>query len=124
MTIPSRVGEIGDCCFALCDELREVTFESGSELKSIGTRAFLNTAIETIKIPPNVAVMGDWCFYGCDSLREMTFDGIPVNLDHLFAYPNLKLIKVHCGVELPEEVFDEFDIGCIEDEQRAGCTVM
>lgn len=77
--IPASVETIGDSAFMGCSKLATVTFEKGSQLKTIGGRygsgAFANcTALTAIEIPASVETIEATAFYGCSSLATVTFE--------------------------------------------------
>ena len=74
VTIPSSVDEIGINAFLLCDNLESVTFESGSNLKTIDGNAFGNTKIQSISIPASVETIGELAFTECEELASVTFE--------------------------------------------------
>jgi hypothetical protein len=68
------VKDIGPECFCNCNDLCEVTFESGCKLESIGNYAFTLSGLRQIQIPSGVKNIGFGCFLGCKSLEEVTFE--------------------------------------------------
>jgi hypothetical protein len=72
--IPRSIESIGKNCFEGCRSLWEVSFESGSRLKSIGCGAFRWCNIQSITIPRSVEVIGDECFKDCFHLMEVEFE--------------------------------------------------
>ena len=72
--IPSSVTSIGNDAFYGCTNLRNIIFEDGSQLETIGERAFRDcTSLESIEIPDNVTSIGNYAFNGCSSLQEVVF---------------------------------------------------
>lgn len=72
--IPSSVTSIGNDAFYGCTNLRNIIFEDGSQLETIGERAFRDcTSLESIEIPDNVTSIGNYAFNGCGSLQEVVF---------------------------------------------------
>ena len=66
-----------------CTELRSVIF--GTELRSIGDRAFADTSLEEVAFPPSLRTVGDESFHG-SSLTTITFLGHGLSLgDRAFA---------------------------------------
>ncbi len=83
LTIPAKIGgytvsEIGG---SFGYSFKEVKFESGPELKTIGESAFSNWAsLETISIPDSVETIDGNAFYYCEKLKEIKFgDGSALN---------------------------------------------
>lgn len=77
--IPASVETIGDSAFMGCSKLATVTFEKGSQLKTIGGRygsgAFANcTALTAIEIPASVETIEATAFFFCSSLATVTFE--------------------------------------------------
>ena len=81
--IPASVTTIGTTAFKGCSKLATVTFEKGSQLKTIGGGysgssyygAFSDcTALTTIEIPASVTTIGTAAFKGCSSLTTVTFE--------------------------------------------------
>ena len=94
--IPASVETIGRNAFFCCYSLKTVTFEKGTQLKTvdgfagctslttieipasvetIGNLAFSNcTSLTTIKIPASVETIGSRAFAGCTSLQTVTFE--------------------------------------------------
>ena len=61
VTIPASVTTLGNYAFSECKELTSVTFEAGSQLKSIGQRAFAGTAaLKTLTLPASVTSIGSY----------------------------------------------------------------
>ena len=75
ITIPASVESIGEGAFSQCKQLETVTFEKGSQLKSIGNNAFVNCiSLKTITIPISVTIIGDYAFSKCKNLKIVTFE--------------------------------------------------
>ena len=73
--ISKDVMNIGKEAFASCANLKEVTFEDGSSLRSIGEGAFRQcVSLEVITLPPSLETLGDGAFYQCPNLKEVTFE--------------------------------------------------
>lgn len=87
--IPASVRGIETAAFNGCSSLTTVTFEEGSQLKTIsgyyfksstsndyyGSGAFSNcTALTSIEIPASVETIGAAAFKGCSSLATVTFE--------------------------------------------------
>ena len=81
--IPANVETIGPSTFFGCSSLATVTFEKGSQLKTIagGYRgsdyygAFTScTALTSIEIPASVETIEATAFYACTSLKIVTFE--------------------------------------------------
>ena len=73
--IPASVETIGYNAFWFCTSLQTVTFEKGSQLKTIKGNAFANcTALTSIEIPASVETIEGGAFAGCTSLQTVTFE--------------------------------------------------
>ena len=78
--IPANVETIGTAVFCGCSSLATVTFENGSQLKTIGGGssyygAFSDcTALTSIEIPASVETIEAAAFKGCSSLATVTFE--------------------------------------------------
>ena len=86
VTIPFSVTEIGQTAFYNCPGLKSVTFDSGSQLRTIGSQAFFNTPnMSSIIIPPSVISIGVNAFQ-YSGIRSVLFDSsISVNRLNLTA---------------------------------------
>ena len=62
LIIPNCVKKLEDAAFANCMELREVIFEPGSQLESIGNYCFSSCGIERMTVPRSVRDIGDMRF--------------------------------------------------------------
>ena len=69
------VTSIGEEAFQDCLSLECATFAAGSQLKTIGSGAFVNTSLIGIIIPASVTDIGNYAFYKCKSLKSVTFEG-------------------------------------------------
>ncbi|MBQ8719573.1 MAG: leucine-rich repeat protein [Clostridia bacterium] len=71
ITIPSTVTKIGDQAFSMCVGLESVIFTEGSQLTTIGSKAFYGAGLNGIALPTNVTSLGNQAFQNCDKLEEM-----------------------------------------------------
>ena len=101
ITIPKSVKTIETYAFEGCANLTTVTFAPDSELETIGSMAFQNTAISEISIPASVKKIGYFSlndfiemeggevFHGCFKLKKVIFES-PSSLENVawstFAY--------------------------------------
>ena len=78
IAIPNGVKEILDRTFASCYNLREVVFEEGSKLRTIGEDAFFCCrGLAKIDFPEGLKNIGINAFSNCDSLKHVYFpDGL------------------------------------------------
>jgi predicted metal-binding protein len=65
---------LGSNCFAYCESLSSITFESNSDLTRIESRAFYDSSLSSIVIPGNVEILGSECFSSCKSLLSIIFE--------------------------------------------------
>ena len=79
--IPANVETIGTAVFWGCSSLTTVTFEKGSQLKTIGggSSSYYGafsycTALTSIEIPASVETIGASAFSHCSSLATVTFE--------------------------------------------------
>ena len=78
--IPASVETIGASAFSYCSSLATVTFENGSQLKTIGGGSYSSgafsdcTALTSIEIPASVETIEAAAFKGCSSLATVTFE--------------------------------------------------
>ena len=78
--IPANVETIGTAVFGGCSSLTTVTFEKGSQLKTIGGGSSYYgafsycTALTSIEIPASVETIEAAAFKGCSSLATVTFE--------------------------------------------------
>lgn len=72
VALPSTLQVLGDRTFAECKKLREVAFEKGSRLKSIGKYAFSYCySLKRIGLPETLETIGDIAFFEI-GLEEIT----------------------------------------------------
>lgn len=74
VTIPATVTSIGAEAFFVTPALETVTFETGSNLATIGVEAFFNSGLLTFTFPPSVTSIGDAAFGHCPNLVTVTFE--------------------------------------------------
>lgn len=78
--IPASVKTIEEAAFKGCSSLATVTFEKGSQLKTIGGDSYSSgafsdcTALTSIEIPASVETIEAAAFKGCSSLITVTFE--------------------------------------------------
>ena len=81
ITIPSGVKSIEEGLFSGCSDLREVIFAEGSQIESIGDKAFNRcSSLARIVIPDSVASIGKNSFSECKALGQV---GLPSKLSSI-----------------------------------------
>ena len=76
--IPKEITSIGSNAFAYSSNLKNVTFEEGSQLTNIGSKAFYYcNGLMNIEIPNSVISIGASAFYECRKLNNLT---LPISL--------------------------------------------
>ncbi len=95
VVIPKTVKTIGSHAFLHCFFLREVIFEEGSELISIGDSAFNNTAIVSITLPEGLKTIGEGAFNSCDDMKEITLPSTLKSIgSNAFRYSTVSKVTV------------------------------
>ena len=78
--IPKSIKTIGESAFDGWQKVKKLTFEEGSNLESIGKRAFnglgRQTTIESLEIPASCKEMGTSAFSG-SNIKHVILNGIP-----------------------------------------------
>jgi len=82
--VPASYVGIADKAFAKCSNLISITFEAGSNLKQIGSKAFLESNLVSINVPASLESIGTEAFEGCSNLVSVTFEA-GSSLVHIFA---------------------------------------
>ena len=73
VTIPNDWTVIPNIAFANCINLITVNLATGSNLKDIGTAAFMHTGLKNISIPDSVTTISNGAFLGCSNLISVAF---------------------------------------------------
>ena len=131
--IPSSINQIGRNSFHGCTNLKDVTFESNSELKRMGKSAFYSCfSIEEINLPDALEYIGEgafnYCmklnkvniseksslkiidkggFHKCFALEEMTLPNLIEKIDNKAFYDSglIKLNLSNCVAYIGNDVF-------------------
>lgn len=96
--IPASVKTIKDYAFSGCSKLAKIEFEENSELTTIYTHVFEETAISEITLPAKLTMLGatvtssSYAFNGCVNLQKVTFLGEMISLNS-YAFQNCKSLK-------------------------------
>ncbi|KAL7714653.1 hypothetical protein QTN25_007821 [Entamoeba marina] len=70
ITIPTKIGSIGDSCFAYCNKLTKINLPP--TLTSIGIDCFRGcNSLSSIDFPSFLSSIGDSCFRGCDKITSI-----------------------------------------------------
>jgi hypothetical protein len=83
VTVSREVEVVGKSCFESCSHIENIFFESGSELRQIGSSALSGCEFLTsITIPASVEIVGESAFKKCNGLEEclMAEDAILVGI--------------------------------------------
>ena len=70
LIIPNTVKKLGDSAFSNCVRLREVVFESDSQLETIGSYCFERCGLREFVVPESVKDIGFGIFLGCWHMSE------------------------------------------------------
>ena len=113
VTIPKSVKSIETEAFNYCSNLIDVSFERGSNLRSIHSYAFYGTKITSLTLPSSVSMILDNAFSECLRLSDMSFDGM--NHNRLYKIINgmmmnideTKLIYLLCGAHINKLVLPD-----------------
>lgn len=74
VTVPSSVRCISGSCFRGAEKLALVEFEQGSQLGTLGSRAFEGCmALKEFSMPESLKVMEGPAFYGCVNMERLMF---------------------------------------------------
>jgi hypothetical protein len=67
-----QVESIGDRCFAGFEKLSPLTFESGSEVSTLGAWAFCGcSSLQSIRLPSTIEIVDPSCFENCGNLVDI-----------------------------------------------------
>lgn len=116
---PNGLTSIGKYAFYQCKKLENVTFEAGSQLKTIGDGAFRETGLTSIEIPATVTEIGISAFCACSQLSTVTFgSGSQLKTIGYYAFDECESLT---SIKIPETVtvigsaaFRNTDIASIE----------
>lgn len=71
--IPSFIKHINSCAFNNCHQLHEIEFTDDSQLQSIGSSAFEDSDLKSIKIPCHVTKIDSKAFCDCEHFSKIEF---------------------------------------------------
>lgn len=114
--IPASVETIGSEALEGCTALTTVTFEKGSQLKTIGSDAFSGTVLQSVEIPASVETIENSAFQYCSELTNVTFE----TRSQLGSINNKVFAQCTAltSIEIPASV------KTIESEAFKGCTTL
>ena len=94
--IHNRVTAIEDETFRDWTNLREITFDDGCKLESIGARAFAGTALQCFVAPESLRTIRDGAFADCKSLQTVTLNEGLKSISGVGVFQNsgLKMIRI------------------------------
>jgi hypothetical protein len=103
VVIPNTVTTIGMSAFDYTFSLTSVTFESGSQLTSIGMFAFYASDMISLSIPSSVTSIGSVAFYGLSSLTSLTIPNSVTSIG-INAFGNTTSLTqyTYCGTSLTQ----------------------
>ena len=78
IVLPDALKDVKDYTFAYCSNLK--TLSLGNQTVTIGTRAFHETAIETLTIPQTTTTIGEYAFSSIAALKTITINDAPVTI--------------------------------------------
>ncbi len=81
-----------------------ITFEQGSNLKSIGYRAISNLKVTEIALPSSVTEIADYAFYNCFYLENVDFGSLDVSTSILYNCPNYEYEEYENGYYFGKEI--------------------
>lgn len=99
--IPSFVKTIAPFSFSYCKRLQTVKFSKDSELRTIGSSSFRNSALTEILIPSKVTTIESNCFFACKKLETVKFSKnseLRIIGDNAFESSTITAIKVPSNV--------------------------
>lgn len=113
IVLPESLREIGDYAFFGCTNLKEVVFNSGSTILSVGNYTFAETGLDSIVIPTGVTSIGNYAFSG-SALKSVEFKGTIAGMGNYLFYACENLTTV----VLPD------NFGTIGKGMFYGCTAL
>jgi len=75
LMVPAAVESIGSRAFYEAENFREITFEDGSQLESMGSSVFAYSAIETLDLPEQLKTIDANSFRSTPQLEYVNFEG-------------------------------------------------
>jgi hypothetical protein len=65
---------MADGCFAYCETILRVTFQSDCPISVLSKQLFLHSSLQSIVIPSSIEMIGEACFEFCLRLTNVTFE--------------------------------------------------
>lgn len=97
VVLPPTVRTIGRKAFAYCGKLEDVAFAEG--LVSIGSLAFTNTGLPSLRMPSTLEQIGDKTFFHCRDLRDIQLnEGLIALGSRAFAQTPIEVLDVPASV--------------------------
>ena len=72
--LPRALKVIGMYTFALCKNLKSVSFDADSALEEIGIRAFWGSGLESFSTPPSMKKIEPCAFFQCRELKNIALN--------------------------------------------------
>ena len=98
VSLPSTLMEIGNMAFNNDENIQSVQFPNGSNLQSIGEKAFNECKnMEFFEIPSTVSSIGSYAFYNNEKMESFTIpENVTIIEEHTFSQcSSLKTIVLH-----------------------------
>lgn len=103
VVIPNTVTSIGVSAFDYTFSLASITFESDSQLTSIGMFAFFDSDLISLTIPNSVTSIGYLAFYGLSSLTSLTIPNSVTSIGNdAFGGTTSLTQYTYCGTSLTQ----------------------
>ena len=108
LILPATVTTIGNYGFYK-SSLKNLSFEEGSRLYSMGDQVFQTTGLVSVVFPAGLTSIGDTIFYGCNSLKYVEFgEGLVVLGERTFAGTSVEIVKLPASLkDLGLDAFSE-----------------
>ena len=109
ITIPASVERIGITAFYNRSYLSSVTFDEGSQLKTIERGAFSGcSSLKEFIMPQTVTTVGASAFYGCSSLEKLHFSDALTFIANFACYGCSKLTDLHLPAGVRDFYYSSF----------------
>ena len=99
LCMPATVMVIEDYVFYHAS-LKNLSFEEGSQLYSLGDQVFQGTSLETVVFPDGLSSVGDSLFVSCNNLKYVEFgEGLTYLGDSTFAETSVEIVKLPASLK-------------------------